>query len=63
MAVFERDTVAVITGAASGIGRAAAIRVAGAGMRIVLVDVIADKLARARDELAEIVGLANTDCE
>ncbi len=61
--VFEKGGVAVITGAASGIGRAAARRVAEAGMRIVLVDVNAEKLARTRDELAEIVGLHNTDCE
>ena len=37
MAVFEKGQVAVITGAASGIGRAAARRVAAAGMRVVLV--------------------------
>jgi NAD(P)-dependent dehydrogenase (short-subunit alcohol dehydrogenase family) len=61
--VFEKGQVAVITGAASGIGRAAARRVAGAGMRVVVVDVDAQKLSRTRDELAEIVGLHNLDCE
>jgi NAD(P)-dependent dehydrogenase (short-subunit alcohol dehydrogenase family) len=61
--VFEKGQVAVITGAASGIGRAAARRVAEAGMRVVLVDVNAEKLARTRDELADIVGLSNLDCE
>jgi NAD(P)-dependent dehydrogenase (short-subunit alcohol dehydrogenase family) len=63
MAVFERNAVAVITGAASGIGRAAAQRVARAGMRVVLVDVNAQKLAETRDELADVVGLNNVDCE
>jgi NAD(P)-dependent dehydrogenase (short-subunit alcohol dehydrogenase family) len=32
-------------------------------MRVVLVDVNAEKLARTRDELADIVGLHNLDCE
>jgi NAD(P)-dependent dehydrogenase (short-subunit alcohol dehydrogenase family) len=63
MAVFEKGQVAVITGAASGIGRAAARRVAAAGMRVVLVDVEAEKLARTRDELAKTVGLHDLDCE
>jgi NAD(P)-dependent dehydrogenase (short-subunit alcohol dehydrogenase family) len=61
--VFVRGEIAVITGAASGIGRAAARRAAAAGMRIVLVDVTDEKLARTRDELAESVGLPNLDCE
>lgn len=61
--VFGKGEVAVITGAASGIGRAAARHVAKAGMRVVLVDVDAEKLAKVRDELAETVGLPNLDCE
>lgn len=61
--VFERDAVAVITGAASGIGRAAATHCAKAGMRIVLVDVNETKLAATRDALAEIVGLSHLYCE
>src|SRR5688572_14062355 len=61
--VFEKGQVAVITGAASGIGKAAARRVAEAGMRVVLVDVDAQKLGRSRDELAKVVGLPNLDCE
>jgi NAD(P)-dependent dehydrogenase (short-subunit alcohol dehydrogenase family) len=36
--VFQQDNVAVITGGASGIGAAAARRLAGMGMRIVLLD-------------------------
>lgn len=61
--LFVRDEVAVITGAASGIGRAAATRCAKAGMRIVLVDVNETKLVATRDALAEIVGLSHLYCE
>lgn len=43
--------VAVITGAASGIGNALARRFAREGMRVVLADVEADALARAEAEL------------
>jgi NAD(P)-dependent dehydrogenase (short-subunit alcohol dehydrogenase family) len=46
-----RDRVAVVTGAASGIGRALAERFAAEGMRCVLADVDADALDRAVDEL------------
>jgi NAD(P)-dependent dehydrogenase (short-subunit alcohol dehydrogenase family) len=42
-----RDKVAVITGAASGIGRALAERCADEGMRVVLADVEGDALGRA----------------
>lgn len=47
MTIFEAGGIAVITGAASGIGRAAAIRLAGLGMRVVLIDANADKLPAA----------------
>jgi NAD(P)-dependent dehydrogenase (short-subunit alcohol dehydrogenase family) len=57
--LFEKDDVAVITGAASGIGRAAATHCAKAGMRIVLVDVDDTKLAATRDALADVVGLSH----
>ncbi|MBI4922110.1 MAG: SDR family NAD(P)-dependent oxidoreductase [Devosia nanyangense] len=53
---FSAGAVAVITGGASGIGRAAARRCAAAGMRIAIVDVNDDKLARTRDELAGTIG-------
>ena len=53
---FSEGGVAVITGGASGIGRAAAHRCAAAGMRIVIVDVSDEKLGRTRDELAGTVG-------
>ena len=48
-----REKVAVITGAASGIGRALADRCARAGMRVVLADVEAEALARAQAELGQ----------
>jgi NAD(P)-dependent dehydrogenase (short-subunit alcohol dehydrogenase family) len=48
-----RDKVAVITGAASGIGRALADRCAREGMRVVLADVEAPALARAEAQLRE----------
>jgi len=53
---FVAGGVAVITGGASGIGRAAAQRAAEAGMAVVLVDVNAKKLARTMAEIAAIVG-------
>ncbi|TAK68400.1 MAG: SDR family NAD(P)-dependent oxidoreductase [Dehalococcoidia bacterium] len=46
-----RGKVAVITGAASGIGRAMAERFAAEGMKVVLADVEADALARAEAEM------------
>src|SRR5215208_8278122 len=45
--------VAVITGAASGIGLAAARRLASLGMRIGLADLPGDALERAAEEVAE----------
>ena len=45
--------VGVITGAASGIGLAAAKRFAAAGMKLCLADRDAEKLARAGNEVAE----------
>ena len=53
---FEKDGVAVITGGASGIGRAAGRRAAAAGMKIVLVDVNPAKLDATAAELAAAVG-------
>ncbi len=44
--------VAVITGAASGIGRAMAERFAGEGMKLVLADIDAQPLAEAVDVAA-----------
>jgi len=47
------DKVAVVTGAASGIGRALAQRFAQAGMKVVLADVEADALEAVSAQLAE----------
>ena len=46
-----KDKVAVITGAASGIGRALAERSAHEGMKVVLADVEAEVLLRRGDDL------------
>ncbi|HEV7877753.1 SDR family NAD(P)-dependent oxidoreductase [Bradyrhizobium sp.] len=47
------DNVAVITGGASGIGLAAAIRFARMGLRVCIADVGADRLAQAASALTE----------
>lgn len=47
-----RGKVAVVTGAASGIGRALAEHCAGEGMKVVLADIEQDALARVSQELA-----------
>ena len=61
--VFVPGTVAVITGGASGIGRAAARRCARAGMKLVLVDTNDTKLAEAATEIGSIAGSANVLAE
>lgn len=61
--LFPQNAIAVITGAASGIGRAAARRFAGDGMKIVMVDTNEEKLLAARDEIAGIAGAANVSAE
>ena len=52
MREFEGRT-AVVTGAASGIGRALANRFAQAGMNVVLADIEEDALKRATSELEQ----------
>lgn len=56
-----QDKVAVITGGASGLGRAMAERFAREGMRIVLADVEPDALAKAEAEMktagAKVIGV------
>lgn len=49
--VFSSGNVAVITGAASGIGRATAIILADLGMRVAMIDANADKLPAAQTEV------------
>ena len=46
-----RDRVAVVTGAASGIGRAIAARLGGEGMRVVLADIEPEALQQTAQEL------------
>jgi NAD(P)-dependent dehydrogenase (short-subunit alcohol dehydrogenase family) len=52
--VFAPGNVALVTGAASGIGLAAARRFAGLGMRLVMVDSGGAALERAAAEVAEL---------
>jgi NAD(P)-dependent dehydrogenase (short-subunit alcohol dehydrogenase family) len=48
--------IAVVTGGASGIGRALGTRLARAGMKVVLADVEAAALAKSTDEVARATG-------
>lgn len=50
---FNSDSVAVITGGASGIGLATAIQFARMGMRVVIADRAGDKLAAAAEAIRE----------
>lgn len=52
-AAIAPGNVAVITGAANGIGAAAARRLAGAGMRVCLADADGERLAAVQAELGE----------
>lgn len=51
-AAISAGNVAVITGGASGIGLAAALRFAGAGLRVAIADLGADRLEAARARIA-----------
>jgi NAD(P)-dependent dehydrogenase (short-subunit alcohol dehydrogenase family) len=53
---FSSGNVAVITGAASGIGLAAALRFAGLGMKVVLADLEGPALAQAAEQVAALAG-------
>ncbi|KAI0316463.1 hypothetical protein OF83DRAFT_1126524 [Amylostereum chailletii] len=57
--VFHAGRVAVITGAANGIGRAAARELAKTGMKVAIADVDAAALAALGAELARAHGEAN----
>ncbi len=46
------EKVAVVTGGASGVGRAIAAKLAGDGAKVVIADVDAESIAKTRDELA-----------
>ncbi|MEM1361501.1 MAG: SDR family oxidoreductase [Pseudomonadota bacterium] len=48
---FQSDSVALVTGGASGIGLASAMRFAGMGMRLVIVDRAEEKLSPAAEAL------------
>lgn len=49
---FTKNSVAVITGGAAGIGLAAAVRFAHLGLRVCIADLGADRLAQAADAIA-----------
>ncbi|KAF8133890.1 NAD(P)-binding protein [Boletus edulis] len=57
--VIHAGRVAVITGAANGIGRAAAIELARVGLKIALADVSEDLIVQTGKEVAAIVGDGN----
>jgi NAD(P)-dependent dehydrogenase (short-subunit alcohol dehydrogenase family) len=52
--VLTTGRVAVVTGAAMGIGLAACKRFVALGMRVCLADILADELESARDEVAKL---------
>lgn len=54
------DKVAMVTGGASGIGRATALRLAGGGAKVLLVDMNADKLDAVKAEIEAAGGTAAT---
>ncbi|MCB9992174.1 MAG: SDR family NAD(P)-dependent oxidoreductase [Hyphomicrobiaceae bacterium] len=56
LAPFAPGHVAVITGAASGIGLATALRLAAMGMKLVLVDIDGGKLEKAEEQVAAAAG-------
>ncbi|MEM9106025.1 MAG: SDR family NAD(P)-dependent oxidoreductase [Pseudomonadota bacterium] len=58
---FNADSVAVITGGASGIGLAAAVSFARINMRVVIVDQAADKLTSAAKTLRKAGAAVRSD--
>ena len=59
--VLTPGGVAVITGGASGIGLAAAKKLAGLGMRVCIADIGVERLARARKEIVTAANIPGAD--
>ena len=59
--VLTPGGVAVITGGASGIGLAAAKKLAGLGMRVCIADIGVERLARARKEIVTAANIPDAD--
>src|SRR4051812_46914314 len=57
------ERVVLITGAADGIGRGIATRFAQAGCRLVLLDVNAERLQAAADELRKTADVLTLNCD
>lgn len=57
--VIHEGRVAVITGAANGIGRAAAVELAKIGLKIAIADVDEQGLSQTAKEVAQIIGEGN----
>lgn len=57
--VIAKDNVAVVTGGASGIGLAAAMAFARAGMKVCIVDVDEARLQEAATKLSSVAAAAN----
>lgn len=58
-ALFKAGQVAVITGAALGIGRAVALRLARSGLRVVMIDQAPAALHEAAADVAALIGADN----
>ncbi len=61
MAMHLVERTALVTGAASGIGRACAMRLAGEGLSVAAVDLEGDLLAEIADDVATVHALDVTD--